>query len=214
MITGFKHVAILFLTLTSLAFYSGCSANRKSSVNSRHFIISLDDNLTEHDKTIEGTMRIRAFDISSPFQNTELVYRLGEVHYESDYYNRFIVSPSSIITEQSRKWIEQSALFENLAPSMSRALVHFSLEGEILSLYADLRDNDKPSAFMEIRFVVLNEIGAGNAIIFNKTYKASWPIETIEPSKIIVGYKHCLQQILREFLTDIEKVQFPEPLPF
>ena len=146
-------------------------------------------------------LAVRPFSIAPAFQGKGLVYRTDEGQYESDFYNEYFVSPSAMMTDQTRDWLSESGVFaEVLLPVSSVKPTHI-LEGHIKQIVADVRDKGNPQAVLELSFFLLEQDRHDRKIVFHKTYLVTHPLEGKTASACIVAMNQCLSQILG----DLEK---------
>jgi cholesterol transport system auxiliary component len=125
---------------------------------------------------IPATLSVQHFSVDPAFADRNLIYRLGEYKYEPDYYREFLVSPSTMITEQTRQWLADSGVFAQVLPRASRLQSEYTLEGSVTALYGDFRDEAAPAAVLEIRFFLLHRGEIGQTIVFTRTYRSVHPI--------------------------------------
>lgn len=62
---------------------------------------------------------------------------LGDLFYETDYYNEFFISPGSLLAEELRQWMARSGLFEHVVGSPRAVEPNYILEGEVTALNGD-----------------------------------------------------------------------------
>lgn len=123
----------------------------------------------------KSVLKVRPFDISPGFQGRELVYRLGDHEFESDYYNLFFVPPGPAVTQQIRQWLRDCGVFSNVMEEGSIVNADFALEGSVTSLYGDFRDRTAPKAVMEVQVFLLQNSVESYAVLFQKTYRQETP---------------------------------------
>jgi cholesterol transport system auxiliary component len=104
----------------------------------------------------EGTvLRIRPFRITPRYEGRELVYRMDESQWESDFYNKFFLPPSSLLTEEAAGWLTASGLFENVVSADSYVRSTHVLEVNVTALCGDFRSGEGPAAVLEIQAFLL-----------------------------------------------------------
>ena len=148
-------------------------------------------------------LAVRPFSIAPAFQGKGLVYRTDEDQYESDFYNEYFVSPSAMMTDQTRDWLSESGVFaEVLLPVSSVEPTHI-LEGHIKQIVADDRDKGNPQAVLELSFFLLEKHNHNRTIRFQKTYSATQSLEGKTASACIVAMNQCLSEILGDLEKDL-----------
>ncbi len=151
------------------------------------------------DKTV---LKVRPLQISPAYQNKELVYRVGDVEVESDYYNTFFVQPALALTQQTTQWIERAGLFGNVVDSTSQMQDTHLLEGMVNALYGDFRDKGHPKAVLEMQFFLLRNKEDKYAVVFQKTYAQAVPFST--DFKNAKGLAEAYNTALAAILTELE----------
>ena len=78
--------------------------------------------------------------------------------YEADFYNQFLSSPDSMISEEVAQRARGLANYSSLS-SVHRVRCNriTFLEGSINALYGDFRNPSRPAALLEIEFFLHNE---------------------------------------------------------
>lgn len=149
-------------------------------------------------------LRVRRFRASSPFSGTQLVYRRGDVTFETDFYNELLAPPASMITAQVRQWLGSGDVFASAVGVGSLANTAYLLEGNIIALHGDYADKKKPAAVLEIQFFLIDDSGNENAVVFHKTYRQTAPLASDEPATLVKGLNGCLRQMLKALEADLK----------
>ena len=153
---------------------------------------------------IAPNLRVRLFRISSPFSGTQLAYRRGDVTFETDFYNEFLAPPASMITAQTRQWLDSSDVFASVVDVGSLVDAKYLFEGNVIAIHGDYADEEKPTAVLEIQFFLIDDSGAGNTVTFHKTYRKTAPLTSDEPAKLVKGLNTCLSEILKTLEADLK----------
>lgn len=181
---------------------AGCSVPEREFPLRRQYV--LDVNRTgERSAAGSGVLKVRRFRISNPFEGTSFVYRTGGVSYESDFYNGFLSPPAAMVTEEVRQWLGVSGVFGTVVDAGSHADARYALEGNIVVLYGDYSDAEKPEAVMEIQVFLFDEAGPASPVVFSSSYRAVSPIESNSPAALAAGLNDCLEKILKEIELDL-----------
>jgi cholesterol transport system auxiliary component len=186
-------------------FIAGCINLEKSYPEKRYFTLdaSRAEDVTSTDT--EKVITIRRFRVSPKYEGKGLVYRLKEVNYESDFYNEFFISPSSMFTEEIRKRLAGSGLFKYVVEPSSLLDSTYSLEGAVTSLYGDYRVNTAPKAVLEIQFFLLQETDSNPKIIYQSQYHKEEPFKNNTPDELVKSWNSAFNQILTEFENDLKE---------
>ncbi|MHC5161273.1 MAG: ABC-type transport auxiliary lipoprotein family protein, partial [Planctomycetota bacterium] len=102
-------------------------------------------------------LAVRPFSIAPAFQGKGLVYRTEDDQYESDFYNEYFVSPSAMMTDQTRDWLSGSGVFAEVLLPVSSFEPTLILEGHIKQIVADVRDKGNKQAVLELSFFLLEK---------------------------------------------------------
>ena len=154
----------------------------------------------------DSTLRLRRFNVDEAFAARQLVYRVDEFRYESDYYHQFLVLPGVMITQVTRDWLADSGLFGRVIAVGSRLESTYLLEGNVIALYADFTQKSAPEAVMEIRFFLLVGPEDNEKITLTRTYKATTPVSAKTAEAVVAAFSKDLEDILTRLEADIAKV--------
>jgi hypothetical protein len=93
--------------------------------------------LLSKEPAFAGRLDIRRLGVAPAFSGRNLVYRMSEAAYETDFYNLFLVNPGEMVTQQVRDWVDRANLFAALTVPGSRLESDYTLEGQVVELYGD-----------------------------------------------------------------------------
>jgi cholesterol transport system auxiliary component len=206
-----RKVALVFLL--SLLVLAGC--NSAYTANRIQYLLEPSRNAeapaadqeaagsqAANPKSENRVLEVCRFRIESAFAAKSLVYRVGPLRYETDFYNTFLVPPAVMIAEETRVWLSQSGLFSRVIGPGAVNEPTYVLEGDILELYGDLRDKTDPRAVMQIRFFLSRVEENGQPLAMEgKTYIAVSHLESADPAGLVEAFNRCFETIL----TDLEK---------
>lgn len=197
----------LVSSLIALTVFSGCG--QRQAYDKNFYFLSATRKAQPVTRQKDVVLEVRNFTIDSAFGGKELVYRTGEVKYETDFYNEFLVSPRSMITEKTRNWLAASRLSQRVLDPGSQIDSTHVIEGNITALYGDFRDKTSPRAVLEIRiFLLETKAGEEPVSVFGATYKSSVTLENKDTENLVNALDKCLEEIL----TNLEK-DLSEKLP-
>ncbi|MHC4152077.1 MAG: ABC-type transport auxiliary lipoprotein family protein [Planctomycetota bacterium] len=175
---------------------------KRIGYNQTNFVLDVSRDLDQQEIVDdEIILDVYSFNIDSAFGSKSLVYRKSESKYETDFYNKFLISPDDMITEKTRAWLSESGLFEMVAEPGSYLDATHALQGSIIALYGDFRDKSSPKATMKIRLFLVNL--SDKTVVFNKTYEAVSEAEDRTADSIVSGLNNCLINILTELENDL-----------
>ena len=151
----------------------------------------------------ESVLRVRRFTASKLSEGNELVTRLGETEYETDFYNQFFAPPAMQLTEQAHRWLGASGLFSAVVGTGSSVPETHILEGNVTSLYADQRSS---SAVLEIQFMLVRVSADPAAVLFQKSYREV-STGAQGPETCVRGWNAALGRILAALEGDLAKAK-------
>jgi cholesterol transport system auxiliary component len=201
----FSSWVLLFLTLT------GCATLEKNYPERNYYILNVSNKDQNPSPVSETVLEVRRFEISPSFANREFVYRNGDLSYVSDFYNQFFRPPSSLITEEVRKWLSESGQFKYVVDSSNSVEPNYVLEGNISELYGDFRATNEPKSVLGIQFFLTEETSANPKIVFQNNYRSEVVLSSNSPSELVKGWNEALQKILTALQGDIKNVDFKTP---
>lgn len=196
----------LFLTVlfAALLLAWGCNDNARVIEKQRQYVIDAARPTSTPTATEgKGALKVRRFMIAGQYETCELVYRRSDLVYDSDFYNRYFAPPASLVAEKTRRWLSESGLFTHVLGSFSGADFDYVLEGNILALYGDYRQEDSPQAVMEIQFTLIDEHRVRDSVVFQKKYRALAAMEKESPVYLVEGFNACLADILTQLESDL-----------
>jgi cholesterol transport system auxiliary component len=188
-----------------LAVCAGCGNLDKQPLTKQKYSLNVSQGVSDSGSSIAGVLKVRRFRIASDFEGTGLIYKIGKVHYESDFYNVFLSPPASIITEIVQKRLEEGGVFENVTDDTSVVESMYVLEGKVLALYGDYVNTDEPKAVVEILFSVIKNKSGKDTMAFQKAYRISEEIDSCKPAHLVIGFNRCLEKILTELEKDLRE---------
>ncbi len=184
----------------------GCNNSASIVSQKKQYVLDAVRQPADPQEKHSGVLKIRRFNVSTRFESYELVYRTGELTYESDFYNKFFAPPGALVTEEARKWLNQADVFDTVLDMLSTADYDYVLEGDIQALYADYSVKKRRIAVMEIRFVLVDVAGSRETIAFDKIYRATRELPTNDAADLVKGLSDCLSQILTLLEGDLRKL--------
>jgi ABC-type uncharacterized transport system auxiliary subunit len=153
----------------------------------------------------DATLEVHLLNVDTAFASKNLVYRLGEFQYETDYYRQFLVTPGQMITERTRRWLADSGLFKQILPSSSQITPTYSLQGIVTSLYGDFTKESAPVAVMRIRFFLAGHGSEEGAIVFSQAYRVTQPLSAKTAEALMDAFSRDLTEILTRLEDDLRK---------
>ena len=191
--------------LLFIALIIGCGGINKSYPERTYYLFEVSEPSNPLTPVQGTTVEVKRFSISPGNEGKEFVYRTTEIQYLSDFYNQFFRPPSVILTEAVTQWLDQAQVFEDVLNPISQAFPIYLIEGNVVELYGDYRNQSAAKAVMKIQFYLLktSDLGDQPNIVFGKTYESEQPIGSATPPNLMNGWNLALEDILGEFLKDL-----------
>jgi cholesterol transport system auxiliary component len=193
--------------LLLLLISSGCVNLERSYPEKRYFVIDVGDSAQPPNAAGNETLLISNLRISPRYADKSFVYRTSDAGYESDFYNQFLTSPDTMISEEVRKGLAASPAFKYVVGPATQLQPNYVLEGSVNTLYGDFRNLGQPAAVLEIEFFLHNEDTANSGIVMQKRYIKTVPLSGRSPEALIKGWSQALGSILTDLNTDLQKVK-------
>jgi ABC-type uncharacterized transport system auxiliary subunit len=193
-------VVLLCSLVTVSVLLSGCGP--RAALNQRNFILEVSREGPKQKTGKDIILEVQSFGIDRTFDTKNLVYRRRPSEFETDFYNKFLITPEEMLTEKTRAWLSESGLFKwVLEPGVYTNATH-TLHGNVIALYGDFSNESSPEAKMGIRFFVIK--APDKSIVFGKTYEAQSNIESRTAAGVIAAFDKCLGTILSDLEKDLE----------
>ena len=202
-------IYIALAVITALFFTSGCVDLTRTYPDKSYYSLNTVRVGDENQPSGDVILQIQRFQVSSNYGGKHLVYRRNQVGYEPDYYHEFLTFPDGMITDQIRRWLSKSAVFESVISSTSRIDPTHILEGNITALYGDYQDRSASKAVVEIQIFLIEEAAVDTSIIFQKNYRADTLLSSQKPEKLIAGFNVALEKILQTLEQDLQQALLP-----
>lgn len=194
--------------LAGLVLMAGCVSIERSYPEKHRFTLDVSGLGNDSRTNREIVLRVARFRVSPRYEGKSFVYRKGGLNYESDYYNEFLVSPASLVTEEVRQDLARSGLFQHVVDPGSQLDFTHSLEGTVSELYGDYRDAGAPKAALEMEFLLVGAASTHPDIVFQKKYRREVTIIKRSPEALVTGWNEALRQIMVDLRGDLARVDF------
>jgi cholesterol transport system auxiliary component len=142
--------------------------------------------------------------ISPRYEGQSFIYRLSEGSYESDFYNQFLIAPAALVTEEVRRGLDQSRIFQHVINSANQLQPTYRLEGTVNALYGDFRNAGTPRAVLEMEFFLSKLTPGAPEIVIAKRYSKSVPLSGRTPEALVKGWNEALEGILAALVQDLK----------
>jgi uncharacterized lipoprotein YmbA len=154
-----------------------------------------------------------SFSVTTPFDTKSLVYRLGDQQYEKDFYNSYITTPSSMFSNVTRQWLDQSGIFRLTVAQGTSFFPFYTLQATIDELYGDYRG--KPEAVVSVQFfLTVTNPNIPTPLITAKRYTQRVALANNQPQTLVLGQQRALAEILQQLEVDLfaASANLPKPI--
>ena len=158
-------------------------------------------------------LKMGAFSVATPFDTKSLVYRVSDQRYEKDFYNAYIATPSSMFSNASRQWLDQSGIFRITVGQGTSFFPFYTLQATIDELYGDYRG--KPEAVVSVQFfLTVTNPNLPTPLITAKRYTQRVALTNNLPQTLVLGQQRALADILQQLEADLfaAAANLPKPI--
>jgi cholesterol transport system auxiliary component len=158
-------------------------------------------------------LKMGSFSVTTPFDTKSLVYRLGDQQYEKDFYNAYIASPSSMFSNATRQWLDQSGIFRITVAQGTSFFPFYTLQATIDEIYGDYRG--KPEAVVSAQFfLTVTNPNIPTPLITAKRYTQRVALANNLPQTLVLGQQRALAEILQQLEADLfaASANLPKPI--
>ena len=202
------RVPVKAVLLCALVVSSSCVNLAKSNPERQYYALDVTRQAESRTPLAASILEVRRFAVAPTFQGQELVYRTDHTRYESDFYNQWFVSPSTMLTQQVQNWLINAQLFEHVVTEASYVQATHRLEGTVTELYGDFREKNGRKAVVSIRMVLIQDSAAQSAIVFQRDYRQTMELTDTSPEGLTLAWNHALEQVLMAFEQDLRKIDW------
>jgi len=205
---SFPLRARLALAVVAAVVVAGCSVTRPSPVKGTFLLDPPAPAAVA--KTQPTSLRMGTITVAAPFRGRTFVSREGELRYESDFYNEFLVAPATMIGELTGRALERAKVFALVAPSASTADADWLLDGFVASLYVDARDPAKMAAEVEISYYLFRTESGGGMPVWTQTYRQRVPLSATTAQAYAAALNAAFGQIFADLARDLSAANLPK----
>ena len=156
-----------------------------------------------------SSLRMGTVNVGAPFRGRSFVSREGELRYENDFYNEFLVPPASMIGELTGRALERAKAFALVAPANSNADADWILDGFVTSLYADAREAAKMYADVDITYYLFRSDGTSGLPVWTQTYRQRAPLSGNTAQAYASALNVALGAVFADLARDLAAANLP-----
>ena len=194
---------VALLALLCAAWMLGACSLSRPTVAKRSFLLGAERSGATTTSTAPNlphgaappALRVNRFVVAQPFDGRPLVYRAGDLRYEIDFYNEFLASPATMLTERTMRWLADARLFSAVVPMTSNVHARHVLEGTVWTMHGDYRNREAPTATIGIRFLLARYDGAG-PMLLDHSFTRTVQVADHSPDRLVAAFDEALGSIL------------------
>ena len=152
------------------------------------------------------SVRIGRVEVVAAYAGTALVYRMDDIRFTSDFYNRFIAEPGTMLGDQIAAWLARAGPFAVTGPE-STLPAHYLLEATVTELYGDFRPGQVPASVLAVQFALIDQTGARPKAVLERSIARRVDLAHASPDSLVRGYGDALAGILTELSTDLQVIR-------
>ena len=172
----------------------------------RHFVLEASRSDSAGSARNESVLYVRDIIVSPRYEGAGFVYKRGEAEYTTDFYNRFLIPPDLLFTQEVRDWVLAAGLFGQVIHRGSMVAPTHALEGRVNALYGDY--SVQPSiAVLEIELFLVDDPLNRSAVLFHERYREAIPLDDWKPESLIRGWNTALERALASLEQDLGAVE-------
>lgn len=199
----FRALLCLFAVLTSGIFaLTSCVKMNRQPLEKRYYNLEVSRTQELNEPLLNAIVRVQRLQISPRFSGREIVYKTGDSIYEADFYNLFFITPSDMLTQDLREWLQRSNLFSNAVDPSSLVKTSFLLEGIVNEFYGDFT-KENGEAVVEMQFFLIDDTFAVKKLIFYGSYKKDVSIDNKSAISLIKGFNQAVTEIFISLEADL-----------
>jgi cholesterol transport system auxiliary component len=176
----------------------GCIHLNKSYPEKRTFVLDVTSEAEPQAPDSTVVLKVRKFRVSTSFAGRAMVYRIGELQYETDFYDEWLVPPSTLVTEQVHDWMARTGRYGVVLAGSNHVEPTHLLEGTVTEFYGDYRSANPFKAMLGIELRLLEAADAGH-VILRRTYHQEVPLSDRSPDGLAAGLTQALRLVLVDF---------------
>ena len=196
------------LTFSTLLLLSaGCVDLSRPALAKHYYLLETSPKPSDVPPAHAGAIRVTGVEVSAPFSERSMVYRLEQERYEADFYNEYFVAPRAMITSKLVEWLTVRRVFATTLPPSSTLDAPYAIEGQVTALYGDLRDKAKTVAVVGMQMFVTDVRNPEKSILLERVCAEQVPVPDRSADAISKGLSQALQRCFAALETDLRALK-------
>ena len=205
---------IRFATFVFIAAaLSACSLPKRPALETSSWMVAPERTGAPYKPRSDLWLKMGSSSTAPPFDGKSLVYRLGDLRYEKDFYNTYSALPNEMVGNATRQWLNNAQIFSMTVGQGNSFFPYYILQTSIEEFYGDYRV--RPEAVVTIEFfLTATDPQKRNPVIGKNRYSKRVALKDSSPQALVQGQQEALAQILKEYEVVLYKYagNLPPPL--
>jgi ABC-type uncharacterized transport system auxiliary subunit len=156
-----------------------------------------------------GALRVGRINVASPFRGKSFVRRVNDLRFETDYYVEFLVTPGTMLAEQTARGLEHAKPFARVIGPGTTGDAEWVLDGFASALYADMRNAGKPAAELDITYYLMSTAAAEQTPVWTREYRRHVPMRDASSAAFAEALNKAFAGIVAELARDLGSASLP-----
>jgi len=206
--TSFPVRARRVLVVLAAVAVAGCSVTRPAPVKQTFLLDPAAPAAVA--KPQPTSVRVGTVNVGAPFRGKGFVSREGELRYESDFYNEFLVPPATMIGELTARALGSAKAFTLVAPASSNTRTDWLLDGFVSSLFVDARAPGKMYAEVAVSYYLFRSDGGSGLPVWSHDYTQRVPLAATTAQAYATALNTAFAQIFADLARDLAAADLPK----
>jgi len=176
---------------------TACLQLNKGYPEKRTFVLDVTSGAESQTPDSSLVLKIHKFRMSPMFAGRPMVYRIGELQYETDFYDEWFVPPGTLVTEQVHGWMARRGRYRIVLAGSNHVEPTHLLEGSVTEFYGDYRSAQSFKAILGMELYMLH--ADSGQVMLRRTYHEEVELTDRSPDALAEGLTQALRLVLVDF---------------
>lgn len=177
----------------SFSLLAGCvDLPKKAPIDRTNYMLKAIPDASAQ-QPVKAIVMLNNATIVPQYASSYFIYQTGPSTYKTDYYHKFFVSPSLMITQIMQDWLSKT--FTQIIPNTSMILPDYIIQPNITELYANTKTSE---AFMSVDVMLLKRSSISQKLVYQQSFSAKNSFTLNQQSSLINAWNQDLTKILME----------------